>query len=128
MTTIERPAKTLDEYSKIYVYKNDPKLIGKGINATLIQSYEGAYIPFISEKSYIDRKSNVINYDNKTSHGTRPMHQTTFTQHKDPIEKNDYTTSHQEVRKLEKNLFKIFKLRIESYIVALNSLCDVSII
>lgn len=99
MTSIERPARTLDDYSKIYVYKNDPKLIGQGINAAYIQSYEGAYIPFISEKSYIDRKSKVISYDNKTSHGTRPLHQTTFEQHKDLNSKNDYTTNHKNVRK-----------------------------
>jgi len=69
-----------NDYSQIYVHKNDPKLISQGINVTTLKHVEGGYMPFLNDNAYAQNKANRVEYkyNAKTSHGTRPMHQTTF--------------------------------------------------
>jgi hypothetical protein len=80
----------------IYVYKNDPTETRKGVQVTNFTSYEGNYLPLLTDTAYIDRryKKNNYQYDSKVDHGNRAMHDTTFKLMHGSA-KNDYLTKHQ---------------------------------
>lgn len=66
--------------SSIYSYKNDPKQINKGVRMTNAINPQGGHIPILSETSYDQRRQdqNKFNYDNKSDHGSRPQHKSSF--------------------------------------------------
>ena len=67
-------------YSTIYIYKNDPKVVNKGVNVSNVNQAQGGYLPLLADSNYKDRKHNNLSYsyDAKKDHGSRPMHRTTF--------------------------------------------------
>ena len=71
---------TNDTVSAIYLYKNDPKQINKGIRIADAIHPQGGYAPILAESLYNERKftNTSYNYNNKIDHGSRPMHQSTF--------------------------------------------------
>ena len=71
---------TNDTISAIYIYKNDPKQINKGLRISDVIHPQGGYMPILAESAYNERKlaNSAYNYSNKVDHGTRPMHQSTF--------------------------------------------------
>lgn len=72
--------KRTDAVGNIYVHKNDPKVINKGIRITNVRHAQGGFFPLLAESNYNERKfdNKSYNYEAKIHHGTRPMHQTTF--------------------------------------------------
>ena len=84
---------TNDKISTIYVYKNDPKVINKGIRITDVRGYKSGYFPQLSESDYNQRKytNTSYKYDTKIDHGTRPMHRSNFSISQSTP--NDYTTN-----------------------------------
>jgi hypothetical protein len=84
---------TNDKISSIYLYKNDPKVINKGIRITDVRGYQSGYFPQLSERDYHERKytNTSYKYDTKLDHGTRPMHKSNFSiSQSNP---NDYSTN-----------------------------------
>ena len=80
----------------LYICKNDPKETRKGVNVTNFKSYDGFYIPLLSDAGYHKRKykKNIYNYDTKVDHGNRAMHNTTLSLRHGEL-KNDYLTKNQ---------------------------------
>jgi hypothetical protein len=89
----------------IYIYKNDPKLVNKGVNISNFRHAQGGYLPLLADSNYKERKHNNLSYsyDTKTDHGSRPMHRTTFKLSYSA--KNDYATKNKIV-----STFNPFKL------------------
>ena len=98
-STSKSGARHTIENSSIYIHSNDPKVISKGINIDCLRHYEGGVLPYISDVPYDKRKTNNgINYSNKTDHGSRPMHQTTFSLDKNSNNsKSEFKTHNQKV-------------------------------
>jgi hypothetical protein len=71
---------TNDSISAIYLYKNDPKQINKGLRISDVIHPQGGYMPVLAEVSYDQRKftNTSHRYDNKLDHGSRPQHKSTF--------------------------------------------------
>lgn len=71
----------------IYLYKNDPKVVNKGVNVSNFRHSQGGFLPLLGDSNYLDRKhdNTSYNYDDKIHHGSRPLHQTTFS-----IKHNEY--------------------------------------
>ncbi|CAF1059738.1 unnamed protein product [Brachionus calyciflorus] len=72
--------KRTDAVGNIYIHKNDPKVINKGIHITDVRQSQGGFLPMLADVDYYQRKSENSNktYNAKTDHGARPMHKTTF--------------------------------------------------
>lgn len=72
--------KRTDAVGNVYIHKNDPKVINKGIHLTDARHAIGGTFPILSDTDYNQRKydNTSYKYDAKTHHGTRPMHKTTF--------------------------------------------------
>jgi hypothetical protein len=98
---MDSSARHTNENSSIYVHSNDPKVVNRGVNIESLRHYEGGILPFISDTPYEKRKINNtnVNYTNKTDHGSRPMHQTTFLvdQHPSHNTRTEYKTHNQKV-------------------------------
>lgn len=88
--------KRTDALGNIYVHKNDPKVVNKGIFLTDVRHAQGGYLPILADNTYNQRKyeNGEYCYNARTDHGTRPMHRTTFDLNYQPREKN-FTTKHQ---------------------------------
>ena len=69
-------------HSRIYIYKNDPKVVRKGVNITDVRYPQGGYLPLLlTDTSYNERKfdNTAYKYDDRFHHGSRPMHRSTLT-------------------------------------------------
>ena len=64
----------------IYLYKNDPKVVNKGVNVSNFRHSLGGFLPLLGDSNYLERKLDNTSYiyDDKIHHGSRPLHQTTF--------------------------------------------------
>ena len=71
---------TNDTISAVYLYKNDPKQINKGVRISDVIHPQGGYTPVLAEIPYDQRKftNTSHRYDNKLDHGSRPQHKSTF--------------------------------------------------
>lgn len=67
--------------NRIYIYKNDPKVVKKGVNITDVRYPQGGYLPLLTDTPYNERKfdNTSYKYDDRFHHGSRPMHRSTFT-------------------------------------------------
>lgn len=90
--------KRTDALGSIYIHKNDPKVVNKGVHLTNVQQAQGGYFPLLTDLSYNQRKNENgnYNYNAKTDHGTRPMHKTTFSLGNN-YEQNNFITKHKTV-------------------------------
>ena len=82
-----------DSIGTIYVYKNDPKVINKGVNISNFRGAQEGFLPLLSDNSYQERKLDNVSYcyDDRLNHGSRPMHQNSFAIGSSAV-KNDYLT------------------------------------
>jgi hypothetical protein len=64
----------------VYLYKNDPRVVNKGIHVTNVKQAQGGFAPLLAETDYNRRKfdNKSYAYNAKQDHGSRPMHKTTF--------------------------------------------------
>ena len=71
---------TNDTVSAVYLYKNDPKQINKGVRIAHMIHPQGGYTPILAESDYETRKTatTAYTYNNKLDHGSRPQHKSTF--------------------------------------------------
>ncbi|RNA40204.1 hypothetical protein BpHYR1_041446 [Brachionus plicatilis] len=72
--------KRTDAVGNIYIHKNDPKVVNKGIFLTDVLHAQGGYLPILASNTYNQRKqeNGEYLYNARVDHGTRPMHCTTF--------------------------------------------------
>jgi hypothetical protein len=87
---------TYDTMENIYIYKNDPKVVNKGVYISNFRHFEGGYLPMLHDSNFNQRKmNNNYSYDDRIHHGQRPMHKTTFSlshDSNDSSDKNIYIT------------------------------------
>ena len=64
----------------LYVYKNDPTAVRKGINVSNVIYPQGGYLPLLADNNYQDRKHDNVSYkyDSRVDHGSRRMHKSSF--------------------------------------------------
>ena len=64
----------------IYLYKNDPHVVNKGVHVTNVSEAGGGFMPLLTDTPYSQRRfdNTRYNYNSRTDHGSRPMHRTTF--------------------------------------------------
>lgn len=78
----------------IYLYKNDPKEVHKGVHITNVRQAQGGFAPLLAADDYKERKfdNTKYAYDSKAHHGTRPMHKSTLSLTHVRPEYNNYQT------------------------------------
>lgn len=86
------------ENGTIYLYKNDPKVVNKGVNITNVRHAEGGFMPLLTDTPYSQRKfdNKNYNYNARIDHGSRPMHRTTFSLSHQP-DYSDFSTHNSSV-------------------------------
>ena len=90
---------TYDTMENIYIYKNDPKVVNKGVYISNFRHFEGGYLPMLHDSNFNQRKmNNNYSYDDRIHHGQRPMHKTTFSlTHDDSSNKNNTFITHNNI-------------------------------
>lgn len=65
---------------RIYVHKNDPTVVHKGVNVTDVRLPQGGFLPQLTDTPYAERKHDNTSYayNARIHHGSRPMHQSTL--------------------------------------------------
>lgn len=81
----------------IYIYKNDPKQVHKGVNITDVRQAQGGFLPLLAYTPYSQRRHDNTSYayNARSDHGSRPMHQSTISlTHCDPtnLTRNQFIT------------------------------------
>lgn len=86
----------------IYIYKNDPKLVHKGVNITDVRQAQGGFLPLLAYTPYSQRRHDNTSYvyNARSDHGSRPMHQSTISlSHCEPNQsKNQFITQNDLVK------------------------------
>lgn len=85
----------------LYVYRNDPTVVRKGVNVSNVIYPQGGYLPVLADSNYQDRKHDNLSYkyDNRVDHGSRRMHKSSFSlTHGDQVpNKSDYVPKNKTV-------------------------------